>query len=267
MAQKSASVRRELGRDDETFDVPAAVLCAFCGQPDCAGCAAEEEGSGVVAIVPWERPAGGVLSRLWATSKATTLGAEAFFAALPDGELPPAMRFAVLAEMLAIVAMIAALLPFAMLALPNLALEIAQNPGTRMHALHWFAAGVPALTAWMVLAHAMHGAALDLGARKQGARPQRRRALRFGLYACGWDLMAGPIGAAVTLVTSGHEGLRQLLGASMRVPGKASVALLQGVYALRPEGIARARRAGGIAAVALTVASGLAFVVVLIAFS
>ena len=83
MAKRSASVRRELARDDEVFDVPAAVLCACCGQPDCAGCsAASDEGSGVVAIIPWERTIDGVWSRLWATSKATTLGAETFFAAI-----------------------------------------------------------------------------------------------------------------------------------------------------------------------------------------
>lgn len=268
MADCPAGVRRELARDDEAFDVPAAVLCAFCGQPDCAGCAvATEEGSGVVAIVPWERPIGGVWSRLWATSKATTLGAETFFAVLPDGALPAAVQFALLAEILAIVSMIVALLPVAALALPSLTLELARSPAARASALQWLALGIPALTVWMVIAHALHGAALDLGARRQGARPERRRALRFGLYACGWDLMAGPLGAVITLATNGRKGVEQLLSVSMRVPGKASTALLQGVYALRPEAAQRARRAGGIAAIALTVTSGIAAVALLIAFS
>jgi hypothetical protein len=219
----------------------------------------------VVAIIPWERPIGGVWSRLWATSKATTLGAEGFFAVLPDGALPSAMRFAVLAETLAILAMVAALLPFVALALPGLTLEIAQNPGARASALQWLLLGVPALTTWMVLAHAVHGAALDLGARRQGARPQRRRALRFGLYACGWDLMAGPLGALVMLITSGRKGLEELLSASMRVPSKASAALLQGVYALRPDAATRARRTGGVAALVLTAASGLAVIALIAA--
>ncbi|AUX21084.1 hypothetical protein SOCEGT47_015620 [Sorangium cellulosum] len=268
MAKESASVRRELVRDDEVFDVPAAVLCACCGQPDCAGCAAASDGSsGVVAIIPWERPVGSVWSRLWATSKATTLGAETFFAMMPDGALPSAMRFALLAETLAILAMIVALLPVAALALPSLTLELARNPAARDSALQCLAVGVPGLTVWMVLAHTVHGAALDLGARRQGARPERRRALRFGLYACGWDLMAGPLGALVMLVTSGVQGAGQVLSASLRVPGKASTALLQGVYALRPEAAERARRAGSVAALALTVASGLAAVALVLAVS
>ncbi|AUX40807.1 hypothetical protein SOCE26_022080 [Sorangium cellulosum] len=268
MAKRSASVRRELARDDEAFDVPAAVLCACCGQPDCPGCSAAcDEGSGVVAIIPWERPIGGVWSRLWATSKATTLGAETFFAAMPDGALPAAMRFALLAETLAILSMIAALLPLVALALPSLTLELARNPAARESALQWLALGVPALTVWMVLAHAVHGAALDLGARRQGARPERRRALRFGLYACGWDLMAGPLGALVMILASGRKGVDQLLSVSLRVPGKASIALLQGVYALRPEAADRARRAGSVAALALTITSGFAAIALIIALS
>ncbi|WP_437679474.1 hypothetical protein [Sorangium sp. So ce131] len=268
MAKRSASVRRELARDDEAFDVPAAVLCACCGQPDCPGCSAAcDEGSGVVAIVPWERPIGGVWSRLWATSKATTLGAETFFAAMPDGALPAAMRFALLAETLAILSMIAALLPLVALALPTLTLELARNPAARASALQWLALGVPALTVWMVLAHAVHGAALDLGARRQGARPERRRALRFGLYACGWDLMAGPLGALAMILASGRKGVDQLLSVSLRVPGKASTALLQGVYALRPEAADRARRAGSVAALALTITSGFAAIALIVALS
>jgi hypothetical protein len=265
MARDSASVRHSLSRDDEVFDVPAAVLCAFCGQPDCAGCAAgSDEGSGVVAIVPWERGTAGVWPRLWATAKATTQGADTFFAVLPDGALPPAIRFAVLAETLAVVSMLAMLLPLAALALPQLVLQLAQDPGVRASALPWLMLGVPGLIAWMVIAHAAHGAALDLGARRQGARPQRRRALRFGLYACGWDLMAGPLGALVTLISSGRKGLAELLSISMRVPGKSSAAFLQGVYALPPPKAAHARRAGTVAAVALTLASGIAVVALII---
>ncbi|AGP34929.1 hypothetical protein [Sorangium cellulosum] len=268
MAKKSASVRRELSRDDEVFDVPAAVLCACCGQPDCAGCAAAtDEGSGVVAIIPWERTIDGVWSRLWATSKATTLGAETFFAAIPDGAISAAMRFALLAETLAILSMIVALLPIAALALPGLTLELARNPAARESALQWLALGVPGLTVWMVLAHALHGAALDLGARRQGARPERRRAIRFGLYACGWDLMAGPLGALVMLVSGGVKGAEQLLSASLRVPGRASTALLLGVYALHPGAAERARRAGSLAALALTIASGLAAIALAVALS
>ncbi|HVY48125.1 MAG TPA: hypothetical protein VHB21_19690, partial [Minicystis sp.] len=234
------------------------MLCAFCGQSDCPGCGlADETGSGVIAIVPWERPGAGVFNRLFATASAATHGAEAFFSALPDGEVSPAMRFAVLAEMLAVASMAVFLVPLAAIALPSYAATVVQDPGLRASAARWIAVGVPALALWMVAAHATHGAALDVGARRQGAHGQRRRAVRYGLYACGWDLMSGPLGALWTLFGKGRSAVRGLLDVSMTVPGRSANALLQGVYALTPAETARARRAGTIAAVVITLLSGL----------
>jgi hypothetical protein len=262
---------RRTPRDDDPvdsfFEVPAAVLCATCGQSDCPGCtAATEHESGVVAIVPWERR-GTLWGRLWATATATTQGAEAFFAVLPDGEIPPAMRFAVLAELLAVGSFFVLLAPLAALALPNLALEILRSPPLRWSALRWVGLGVPLLALWMVLAHVTHGAALDAGARRLGARPERRRAVRFGLYACGWDLMTGPLGGLVTLVSRGAGALAELFELSVRVRGRAATAMLQGVYQLSPDKVARARRGASIvagllvalfsAAVVLTIVLGL----------
>jgi hypothetical protein len=260
MGKDHAGVRRRppRGEDDpldSLFDVPAAVLCAACGQADCPGCvAASEQASGVLAIIPWER-SGGTWARLWSTATATTHGAEAFFAVLPDGEIPPAMRFAVLAELLAVASMAAVLLPVIALAVPGLALALVADPALRWSALRWIGVGVPALALWMVAAHVTHGAALDLGARRLGARPQRRRAVRFGLYACGWDLMAGPLGAAVMLAAHGLRAMLEIAERAVLAPGRASAALLQGVYQLRPAEIARARRAGTLAAILIALAS------------
>lgn len=268
MGKDQAAVRRARARDEESidsFDVPATVLCARCGQPDCAGCApANENDSGVVTIVPWERPVGSVWTRLWSTASATTLGADTFFASLPDGELSPAIRFAVLAEVLAIVSMMTLLAPLALLALPNLALSVIANPAARASVLQWTLLGVPLLALWMVAAHTTHGALLDVGAHKQGSRPQRRRAVRFGLYACGWDLMAGPLGVVVTLIGRGLASTSKLFALSMTVPGRASTALLCGVYGLSKEESERARRYGTGAAIGLTILSGVAFLVVLV---
>ena len=69
MAKDSAGRRSPRDDDlvDSFFEVPAAVLCAACGQADCPGCtAATTPSPGVVAIVPWER--GAPLDRLWATA-------------------------------------------------------------------------------------------------------------------------------------------------------------------------------------------------------
>jgi hypothetical protein len=267
MATERSSARPVVPRLDELDgDVPAAVLCAFCGRGDCTGCGgADEQASGIVAIVPWERPGAGMWSRLFATAKLTTVGAESFFSALPDGEASPALRFAVVAELLAVGSMMSVLVALAALALPTLALAVVESPALRATALRWFAVGVPALALWMVAAHATHGAALDSGARRQGARPQRRRAVRFGLYACGWDLMAGPLGALYALFTGGRAGLAELAKSSARVPGRSSTALLTGVYALGAAATERARRAGTIAAVALSLVSGAVVVAIVIA--
>lgn len=248
-----------LVEDDGFFDVPATVLCAFCGQADCTGCTAEEpeQASGVVAIVPWERPGSGVWARLWATATASTQGADAFFAALPDGPVFPAVRFALLAEVLAVASMLLFVAPLGVLALPNLAIDVATNPTTRATALRWLAMGVPSVAVWMVLAHAAHGLALDLGARGAGGRGQARRAVRFGLYACGWDLMTGPLGGLVRLVSKGAGPAADLIGLSMGMPGRASAALLSGVYGLRAGDASKARRAGTAVAIATAIVSGL----------
>src|SRR5688572_1554121 len=89
----------------ELSDVPAAVVCASCGQPDCPGCLGVDESthaSGVVAIVPWERPGVSVLSRLWATARLATLSPREMFSGLPDGDLRAPLTFAILAESLAV---------------------------------------------------------------------------------------------------------------------------------------------------------------------
>jgi len=212
--------------------------------------------SGVLAIIPWERSDTGLWKRLWSTANATTQGAESFFAVLPDGDISPAMRFAVIAELLAVLSMVAIFMPIVALALPNLAVEVARNPAVRASVLRWLALGVPALSLWMVAAHVTHGAALDAGARRQGYPGQRRRAVRFGLYACGWDLMAGPLGAVVTLASKGLQATLALGELAMFVPGKASAALLTGVYKLSPEAAARARRTGTVAAALIALVSG-----------
>lgn len=254
--------RRDEEGADSLFDVPAAVLCAFCGAADCAGCSAEDSiASGVVAIVPWERPDGTSWSRLWATANATTRGADAFFAALPDGHVGPAMRFAITAEALAVGGFAATFVPLAVallaLANPDWAAMVVADPTLRTTVLRWVAVLVPAVSACVVIAHATHGVALDVGATRQGSRSQRRRALRAGLYACGWDLMASPLGAAHTLVT---RGLRAALsgfgdGIGMSVPSRSTTALLQGVYGLRGEAVQRARRVGSLAAMVLVITS------------
>lgn len=251
MAKDHVGVRRPPPRHeddpvDSFFEVPAAVLCATCGQADCPGCtAATESESGVLAIVPWERR-GAMWTRLWSTSKATTQGAEAFFSVIPDGEISPAMSFAVIAELLAVASMaglFALLLAAVAFTSPGLTVAVISDPVLRGTALRVVGLGIPGLAVWMILAHVTHGVALDVGARRMGAAPQRRRAVRFGLYACGWDLMTSPLGVVATIVTQGLGAALQLGKLVVSVPGRASSALLQGIYQLTPPDAAGARRA------------------------
>lgn len=262
-ARRSMPARAEDEAVDSLFDVPAAVLCAFCGQADCVGCSADAGSSGVVAIVPWERP-GSTWTRLWATANAATLGADGFFAALPDGSVPPAFRFALLAEIMAIGTIVALLVPAVAVALPTLAVEVATNPAYRTTALRWLLVGVPCLAAWMIGAHVTHGLAIEAGARRQGGRPQRRRAVRFGLYSCGWDLMTSPVGAAVVLFSKGVTSFRELGSLSVRLPSLAATAFLKGVYGFRDEDAARARRIATVATVFIVVTTAVAVLAIFV---
>jgi hypothetical protein len=226
----------------DAFDVPAAVLCAVCGRAECEGCLAEgDRGSGVVAIVPWERADAGAWSRLWATSRHATFAADGFFAALPNGPLGPALRFALFAELLAVASMATALAALLGLALPELALAIVLRAPTAGALAGWAVAGLLGVTLWMVVLHAAHGVTVDVAARRAGAGTQRRRALRLGLYSCGWDLMTSPLGAAATLFADGARATLGLASLAVGVPGRATLASLRGIYGLEPAAADAAR--------------------------
>ena len=116
----------------ELVDVPATVVCATCGLPDC-NCEIDRPSafSGVVAIVPWERPGGTVLSRLWATAKLATLSPGPFFSALPPGGVMAPLVFGVLAELLAALGLAATLGGAALVVLPALGTTVLGNPTLR----------------------------------------------------------------------------------------------------------------------------------------
>src|SRR5215510_1719358 len=182
--------KREL--DDEAVDsleVPAAVVCLVCGRGDCPGCVEERTGaSGVIAIVPWERAQPAWPSRFFATVQATTRGAESFFGALPDGMISPAFRFALLAEIFAVSSTAAVITPLIVLGAPGLLLRFVSSRATREAVLLSTLVGVVCFTALLIVAHAVHGLSL-------GRSAPRTRALRLGLYGCGWDFGSSPAGA------------------------------------------------------------------------
>ncbi|HSQ63118.1 MAG TPA: hypothetical protein VLM85_07870 [Polyangiaceae bacterium] len=239
---------------DDFVDVPATVVCALCGDPDCPGCAEERSRSGVISIVAWER-GGPPLARLWSTAKASTQNAEGFFESLPDGPIMPALRFAVLAELVDSAAMLVGLGALFLLAL--LALGVAPSAASLVLAARVAFAGVIGLTVLLVAAHATHGYALDLGARAAGALRSPTRALRFGLYAAGWDLMLGPVGFFGLLLRDGPKAAFGLAGNAVGLPTRCSVSFLRGAYGIHADRARPALHASYVGAALATVVCAL----------
>lgn len=266
-------VPRTPSRPDEEVDegaldlseVPAAVVCATCGLPDC-NCDVDRPSSfsGVMAIVPWERPGGSVLSRLWATAKLGTLSPEAFFAALPPGRVVPPLVFGVLAETLAALGLCATFAGLGLLFVPGLGAELLRNAALQGLVLRVMAWGVPSLALVMVLLHAGHGAALDASARKEGSR-QSGRGLRFGLYSCGWDLVTLPLGLLLLTLTDGPVSALRHSARGLTAPNSAAIAYLAHVHHFERDVAKRvSRRAVSIVFVPMLALVVLGFVVGLV---
>jgi hypothetical protein len=246
----------------ELLDVPAAVVCLVCGEVDCTGCEDRDlSRSGIVAVVAWERTGLPALTRLWATARSTTRDAEAFFELLPDGPVMPALRFAALCELLAAFSMFLLVVPVAAVVAPGWLRHLALDPYARSFALRAVFLGVPAFAGLLVVAHAVHALSIDIGASKSGARRARTRALRFGLYACGWDLVMGPLGVVVIAFKEGAAAAVGVLDL-VTVPARATRAFLRGCYRLEGE---RANKALATATTGVFIATFLGVVAVIAA--
>jgi hypothetical protein len=237
--------RPELEVDEaalELTEVPATVVCATCGLPEC-NCEVDRPStfSGVVAIVPWERPGATLLSRLWATAKLCTLSPGEFFSALPPGGVLAPLGFAMLSELLAALGLCVTLGAVALLVLPALGPQLLESAALRSLIGRGVAWGVPALMLLMLLLHAAHGLALDAAARRQGSR-QLGRGLRFGLYSCGWDLVTLPLGLLLLTLTDGPLTALRHSARGLRAPNSAALAYLSHVHHFEHQVAARASR-------------------------
>jgi hypothetical protein len=206
--------------------------------------------SGIVAVVPWERPGVSAAQRLWATARAATFDAERFFESLPDGPLDTALGFAVASEMIAVSTMgIALLVPLGLFA-PAWIRHVLVDRWALL--LRLFVAGAPLFGVLLVLAHVAHGYALHSGAQRTVPRTRSRRALRFGLYSAGWDLIIGPVGALVSLFKEGPGAALSIGGLAPGLPTRSAKAFLKGCYGLTGEAARPALRASMVAAVVVT---------------
>ncbi len=246
----------------ELTEVPATVVCATCGLPEC-NCEVDRPStfSGVVAIVPWERSGGSVLSRLWATARLGTLSPDGFFAALPPGGVVPPLVFGVLAETLAALGLCATFAGVVFVIVPAFGAELLGNVALQGLVFKTMAWGVPGLALTMVLLHAAHGAALDAAARREGSH-QNGRGLRFGLYACGWDLVTLPLGLLVLTATDGPVSALRHSAKGLTAPTSAAIAYLTHVHHFERDVAARvSRRAVGIVFVPMIALVTLGFTV------
>ncbi len=252
------SLEDRLDREDNgLFEVPATVVCARCGDAECLGCHGLLAKSGIVSVVAWERPAMPVILRLWTTARASTRDAEAFFEGLPDGPILPALRFAALCELCAASAMALFAVPIAIAVAPGWVKSLLLDPSARSVLARVIVLGLPAFALLLVLAHAAHGLSIDVGAQRQGARRRTTRALRFGLYACGWDLVVGPLGAVVLALTEGAKAALTLTSLGAGLPTRATNAFLKGAYALDGDEAKRALATSYVGAATSTVLGAL----------
>jgi hypothetical protein len=212
------TARLPAGWDED--GVPPVSVCVSCGLSTCSGCA--PVGAPTRSVLPWEDSRRHWLVRLWQTALASGVEPERMFGELAPGRVAPALGFALLAETLALGSL--GLLGGAAvwLALPDLASQILRHP----EALGAVSALFVGSVLLMLLLHLIWGISLDLGAAFGSGKTSVRHGARFGLYACGWDLMTSPLGLLCALLFAGPvRGLRPV-GAAARAAGPAQRAYL-----------------------------------------
>jgi hypothetical protein len=207
------------------------------------------------ASLAWEDPDQPWWGRLWQTALACSLEPARFFGELPRGEVGAALAFAACAEVFALgsVGMLAALGLW--LAAPELAQQVlASSEACATLALTWVA-----FVVCMLGVHVLWGVCLDLGAQRPRDRSWQG-GVRFGLYACGWDLLTSPVGVLASLLTRGPLRAWAPIAAAARAPLLAQKAYL--ALCLAADGAAQ-RRARRLAMFA--VGGGLVLLILLLA--
>jgi hypothetical protein len=215
----------------EESDVPPMVSCALCRRPDCPGCSVVVAPSGPTTVaLAWESGRGHWLKRVWLTALAGSIEPHKTFGELPEGSVTPALTFALLAETLALASVASALALAALAVTPEFSLPILSTPV-------FLAAGLASLFALallMVLLHVLWGLCIELGALTTGGRARFDQGLRFGLYACGWDLVTSPAGIIGGLLSRGFAGAWRPIVQAARVPRAALRAYVEDYRKLAP---------------------------------
>jgi len=206
-------------QDDGT--APPIAVCVGCGLTCCPGCPPAPRVSR--ASLAWEDPGRPWWGRLWQTALASSLEPARFFGELPQGQVSAALAFAACAEVFALGSLGLLALLGLWLGAPELAQQVfANSAACATLALTWLA-----FVLCMLGLHVLWGVCLHVGAqRPAAARSGWQGGVRFGLYACGWDLLTSPIGVLATLLTRGPLRAWAPIGAAARAPWLAQNAYL-----------------------------------------
>lgn len=204
-------------------EVPPAIMCAVCLRPECPGCAPAAPSSGRAHPLSWEHKTGSLSERLWDTALSTSLEPVRTFGQLSEGGLGKAVSFAVFAETLAIASLGAFILGVLSVLAPDWSIHMLVSPAGAA-----FVIGLSLVLSFaMVLLHAVWGICVELGARSTGRKARFKQGIRFGLYACGWDLLTSPAGVVQGLVSRGFTGAWGPILAAMRAPRAAMRAYVE----------------------------------------
>lgn len=224
---------------DENEPIPPIVRCAHCGALDCAGCQRVSTRPSDEPALDWEDSPAALSERLWLTAVASSVEPARVFGRMRDGSLWRALTFSLLVEVMAIGSLgVALALPVLAIA-PEFGLELLRDRAFFGTAL----VGLVSASLLMVFLHAAWGVCLEWGAQRAGSLPHFRMGLRFGLYACGWDLLTSPIGVAHQALRRGPRHAFETAAAAARVPRRALALYMEECRRFPQEAQRRATRA------------------------
>jgi hypothetical protein len=217
-------------------EVPPVVCCSACGRADCPGCESRVS-EPPASVLPWEGP-GPWWLRLWLTTEASARTPDIVFGTLRPAGVFRALAFSLLAETTALGSFVLGAVPAAWLVLPGTMAAWVADPTAYASAL----VSLLAASGLLVALHVLWGVSLEVGAKWAGSSFELRRGVRFGLYACGWDLVTSPAGFAVAVLRQGLGPSLALFGSAVRAPRTAMSVYLTECRSLDRAAARRARQ-------------------------
>ncbi len=228
-----------LSSDD--FEIPPSIVCAICGLSSCDGCSIHnEEALDTSCQLPWESPQLGVLTRFFETAHLSATQPEQVFGTMAAGSIRLPLSFGLLAESLAVGSFSALWLTAFYWFFPQFTQNLLSTP----LALTLAFIILSGLIVCVVAIHLLWGVFLEWGVGRVGVKASYNQGMRFGLYACGWDLLASPAGVLLSGIYLGPRQIKKLISSSIQVPRRALHFYLSLARSLNEQDERHALRAG-----------------------